>query len=51
MANFMFYGTGALYGIGGALKVVSLGFTAYSNYTKLIGYITDRTCWKGCKRI
>ena len=42
MAKAIVYGTGALYGIGGALKVVSLGFTAYSNYTKLIGYITDK---------
>lgn len=42
MAKTIIYGTGALYGIGGALKVVSLGFTAYSNYTKLIGYITDK---------
>lgn len=42
MAKTIVYGTGALYGIGGALKVVSLGFTAYSNYTKLIGYITDK---------
>ena len=42
MAKAIIYGTGALYGIGGALKVVSLGFTAYSNYTKLIGYITDK---------
>lgn len=42
MAKTIVYGTGALYGIGGALKVVSLGFTAYSNYTKLMGYITDK---------
>ena len=42
MAKTIVYGTGALYGIGGALKIVSLGFTAYSNYTKLIGYITDK---------
>lgn len=42
MAKTIVYGAGALYSIGGALKVVSLGFTAYSNYTKLIGYITDK---------
>lgn len=42
MAKTIVYGTGALYGLGGVLKAVSIGYATYSNYTKLIGYITDK---------
>lgn len=42
MAKTIVYGTGALYGIGGALKFISFGISTYSTYTKLAGLATEK---------
>lgn len=36
------YGIGALYGFGGALKLVGLGFKTYSAYTRIAGIVTEK---------
>ncbi len=36
------YGIGALYGFGGALKLVGLGLKGYSAYTRIAGIVTEK---------